>query len=651
MRRTPIAALMLSAVIVFGACSASLYNQAEDFERKGSYEQAVALYEQAAAENPGSEDAVKAQMKIGSIYQINLNQPEKAEAAYAAVAASAPGEEAGLEAQYQIGLIRHSAGDYDGAADAFRGILMEAPTSPQGGNAQLMLAQTYEEAGKLEEAQETYGAFSRLHTEDKNAVIALEKRAQLLDSLGKREEAIQQRQALVRDFGAQPEASDVVQLASEALVSAGAEVPTPVVQEEMSDSDARMERRDQRRERDRPRSQEQRSDSEKELSEEERLFGFNADHIMSALQIQPDGQGTMYDAMFSMASVLFTSGEYKQAGALYHRSLQMGTAEEGNGWESRAAAIKGVSDVYLKLGLEDRAKQVLSDAVRADNSIIDQVITQGEFEYGVGDYEKAVEIWTFVSGMSPGKDSQIFYLIGLAQRHMQNAPAEVAALERSVAANPRNLEAVQSLAEALYYRAGNRKRAFLYQDIIDEEADWPTYLEVGKLAMKYGYWPQASQQFNIGARTAAKAAERAVKAEDARAEKEAAEASIAMTALKHAARGSAVSANRADAAAEVNALTAGNPENAYTHFAAAHLAALEGENEKALSSYAKAMELEPRSAEFAEALAEFHLQNGDSAAAVEVYTAYLAKNPRDKRIQAVRDRLKADSAAAPQAAP
>ena len=650
MRRIPISKLVLTAALAvsLAACSGGPYQQGETLERQGSYELAIEQYELAAADNPGSSGALKAQMKIASIYHVNLEQPEKAAEVYAAIIEAAPDEEIGLNAQYQLGLVHYGIGDYDAAAEAFRGLLMNAPSSEQGGDAQMMLAQTYEKAGKLDEAQATYGEFSRLHSENKNAVIALEKRARLLDNLGKKEEAIQQRQDIVREFGARPDAEQVVRLAAEELVKAGAEVPD-IESMETSAADREMERQQERRERDRPRSQPR--EEEQTKSAEELIFGHNADDIMSAMQITLDDQGTMYDAMFSMASVLFTTADYKKSGALYHRSLRMAEKAVGSAWESRASAIKGLSDVYLKLGLEDRAKQLLEDAVRTDSAVIDQVITQGEYEYGVGDYQKAVDIWSFVAGFSAGKDSQIYYLIGLAQRELQNTPAEVKAFERSLAANPRNEEAAQSLAEALYYRAGNRKRAFLYQDIIDKKIDWPTYFDLGKTAMRYGYWQQASQQFNIGARVAAKAAERAAKNEDARAEKQALNVSIGMAALKQAARARASESSQDEAAVEMAALAQGNPQNALVRYAAGHLAEHMNETEKAAAEYAKAIELEPINADFVEALANLHIANDNAAEAVNVYSAYLQKNPRDKRIQSLRDTLKAETISAPSAAP
>lgn len=650
MRRIPISKLLLAAALAvsLAACSGGPYEQGQTLERQGSYELAIEQYELAASEKPGSSDALKAQMKIASIYHVNLEQPDKAAETYAAIIEAAPDEEIGLDAQYQLGLVHYGSGDYDAAAESFRGLLMAAPSSAQGGNAQMMLAQTYEKAGKLDEAQETYGEFSRLHSEDKNAVTALEKRARLLDKLGKKEEAVQQRQDIVRKFGARPDAEQVVRLAAEELVKAGAEVPD-IETPQMSEPDAMAERQQARRERDRPRSQQ---NQEKQVKHaEELIFGHNADEIMSAMQITLDDQGTMYDAMFSMAVVLFTTAEYKKSGALYHRSLRMAEEAEGSAWDSRVSAIKGLSDVYLKLGLEDRARQLLEDAVRTDSTVIDQVITQGQYEYDVGNYHKAIDIWVFISGFSPGKDSLIYYRIGLAQRELQNTAAEVAALERSVAANPRNEEAAQSLAEALYYRAGNRKRAYLYQDIIDKKIDWPTYYDIGKAAMRYGYWLQAAQQFNIGARAASKAAERAAKNEDSRAEKQAVDAAIGMTALRQAARARATESSRGDAAVELAALAQGNPQNALVRYAVGHLAQLMSENGKAAAEYAKAIELEPMNADFVEALANLHIANGNAAEAVNVYSAYLQKNPRDKRIQRLRDALKAETISAPSAAP
>ncbi|MEO2003209.1 MAG: hypothetical protein ABGY41_03845, partial [Candidatus Poribacteria bacterium] len=73
--------------------------------------------------------------------------------------------------------------------------------------------------------------------------------------------------------------------------------------------------------------------------------------------------------------------------------------------------------------------------------------------------------------------------------------------------------------------------------------------------------------------------------------------------------------------------------------------------EGAIAEFTKAMSLEPRNSTYVHALADLHISDGYLGEAVKVYTTFLEKNPRDKRVLQRRDMLKAQAAADGVAAP
>jgi Tfp pilus assembly protein PilF len=627
--------LLAVALSSWIACSSST-SQGAKLAAAGNYNDALSMYQQTVAAKPGSVDARKAQIEIAKLQATQLNAPEEALATYQAVVEAAAESDEGQTAGYEIGLYHWRAKDYAAAATAFDAVIQASPATARAGDAQLMLAKSQQDAGDLEQAQKTYGAFSQLHSDTDKALLAIETRAQLLDQLGKKAEAILERQRVVRDYGAQPSetAAPVVELARQALVEAGAAVPEPATRATQSDSAARREALDRARDRDRPASAKR--DSEKRAKTN--IFGVDAGGYMAQMGVQADAQGTMYDAMFSTANAMFYGDQFKVAGALYLEAIRMAEQEVGSGWEYMGAAYKALADVYRKLGLDDYAKEALETAVRKNPDAIDQIIASGQYDYGVDNYQAAINTWSSIAGMNSGKDSEIYYKMGLAYKHLKNTPSEVDSFERSLAANPGNKDATQSMAEVLYYRAGQRKRSYLFQDIVDNKSDWQAYLELGGLALKHGYYLSAQQQYNLGARIAGKTAE---KATDPAEKKAAAEGAAGMSALKEVVRGRKNDDYLADTTAALAPLVEANPENALVRYAAGLHAVDLDDVETATAELTKAMALTPRDSTPVHALANLHVSKGFVGLAVELYTTFLERNPRDKTVLQRRDVLQA----------
>lgn len=628
--------LTLGLVAVLGGGCARPLQQGIQLEGQGRYEEAIAVYERIAAKKPGSPEALQAQLRIADAYINNLNKKAEGMAIYQKIAETNPKSPEGLTARYRMGLVCFKDNDFSGAETHFRGVLNDAPMTKVGADAQLMLAKTYEKAQKFEEAEKTYNAFTTLHPSDPNAAVALLSRARLLEQAGKREEAVSAYQRIVREFGADASLQEQVNLATEALQREGASVPKPNVPhiasttpgETPAESTPRQPMtREQRRQAFIERIRErQRTPEQKRVAEEKRaasIWGVDPEVLMKQMNITLDNQGTMYDAMFSMAVTMYQSEAYRESGALYERAIELAEADTNRKtpWENLGAAYKGLADVFAKLGLTDRAQEYLQRAYQRDPTVIDQIIDSGLVDYGAGDYEKAIATWQSLVGLNPAKDAQLFYNMALAYQKLNDTPNEVLYLERAVAANPSYKDALQNLAAALYYRAGERKRSYLFQDAVEDKSSFAVSYELGRLAFTYGYFLNATAQFNLSIRQAENDDDKA-----------------AATAMKLASQGSRSAPEQV--LQELDALVAANPNNARVHFARGALAIVMNDAAKAEAELRKAMELDPHFTDALFALANYYLEGDDRGAALALYDEYLKANPRDRNVQLRRDALK-----------
>jgi tetratricopeptide (TPR) repeat protein len=603
-------------------------------EGEGKYAEAISLYAATAAKKPGTPAALQAQLRIGDAYTTGLNDPAKALEAYQNVANASPKSPEGLTARYKIGLHYFREENYPKAEEVFRAIANDVPTEKTGADAQLMLARTLEQAKKLDEAAQMYSAFTTLHGSSDDAAIALLRRAKLMEQLGRQQEAVEAYQQVVREFGAREDLAEQVKIATEELTRQGESVPQPAAvtpattaappTAEMSRQERVSARREFIRERDRPASARQAAAREAAAN----IWGVNADALMSdiiqQMGITPDRQGTMYDAMLMVAVMMYQDGEYKKSGALYERAIELAEADQDRrgAWDSLGNAYKGLADVFGKLGLQDRARDFIQRASRGNPQIIDQILDGARFDYEAGDYDTAINTWLSVQGLNPGKDSEIYYYVALAYKRMKDTENEVAYFERAVGANPSNKDALQNLAEALYYRAGQRERSFLVDDIAKNTPNAAAYDELGQICFKHGFYANAQLQFQMAERLAEKPEDKA-----------------GLAAMKTVAR--ARKANAQDVAPEMDALVQANPNNARVHYAAGLLAVTLDDAEKAEAELRQAMQLAPRDKAPLLALADFYVSKDRTDAALALLDGYLETNPNDRQVLRRRDMLRA----------
>jgi tetratricopeptide (TPR) repeat protein len=189
--------------------------------------------------------------------------------------------------------------------------------------------------------------------------------------------------------------------------------------------------------------------------------------------------------MYMFANMNLQSGQYKEAGALYEKALQLAGDKP---WDNASGAYFGLAKSYKGIGMDDKAKEMFRESIKRDTNVIDRMITSGETQYGDEEYEEALETYGTALGLAPHKDSEIYYNIGLVYQKLKDADKELEAFEKSVALKPNYTDALQHLAEVLFYRIKDATRAELY----DKEAkgqgstDYRIQKELGDLCYRYG---------------------------------------------------------------------------------------------------------------------------------------------------------------------
>ena len=205
-----------------------------------------------------------------------------------------------------------------------------------------------------------------------------------------------------------------------------------------------------------------------------------------------------------------------------------------------------------------------------------------------------------------GKDSEIYWLIALVHKKLGEPEKEREALERAVAANTQNVDALQSLAEVLHYRLKDRKTAGIFQDLVDEKGD--TYIglkTLGDLTYKYENYVQSRARYRAAARTAKRILN---KSENDAEKRELRNQIIYATIL--AARASHHLNKAEDAQKMIDELAAEYPDHALIPYGRGELALLNDDKETAVAEFKASIEKNPLSDIPLIALGEYYVSQG-----------------------------------------
>ena len=643
-RRLEILALITVIGITQSAClSTNTYKLAEQRVHERDYQGAIDIYQAVIDDKPGTSEARKAQLAIGELHIDKMDQPEVGVRMYQNLIAATPDSEETVEAHYRLGVYYFRAMDYESAQKSFDTIVNQFPHLERSHNAQLMLAKSHENARNFEKAIEIYDNVAYRHPEGKRASQALLNKARIQkDFLKDTDDAKRTYQLLVKRYGRIKEAGEAIEQAKQELRFMGASIPEPdslltTKYERLS------EKRKERREQDRLKNRVTRSPVMDDANLAiESGFGVSLQEVIQGVgPIRLDEQGTHYNAMLMIATAMFQAENYREAGALYHRGIKIAAQNEARVDPYHYVSL---SVCYRKIGLHQRARQVLKEALKKDKRILDSIILSGSNHYVNGEYKKAVEVYSSVLGLSLTKTPGLYWRLGLVYQKMGEVEKEREYFERAIAADTDHTDALQSLAEVLHYRLNDTASAEIFQSLVDAQGRntlslGTTYAgekALGDICYKYGNYSRAKSKYEAAARIAqrekgnvtSKVKERILNNQN-------------IYATVHAAMAAYKSRMKDEAEAMIDTLTTEYPEHALILYGHGQLAMLKGEVDIALAAFNASMKKDPHSDIVPLSLGEYYLSQGFVDDAVALWQDFIKANPDLNQHHRVQLRLKA----------
>ena len=636
-----ITAILFIAVQTACVTSGGGLSNAEKLAESKDYYGAIEAYQSIVDTKPGTPEARQAQLAIGKLSIGQMNQPAEGIKAYEAVIAAAPENDEAAEAYYELGMHYFRVKDFEAAQTQFDAIVNNFPQLELSQNAHLMLAKSYEEAKNYEQAAEVFDSFANRNPRSERAAIAIANKGRIQQQFLKdEEEAKRTNQLLVKRYGKVEGAEETVEQAKQTLRELNASIPEP--DDPLATQQGRaLAQFEARRERDRPRGnvEKSRAMGNPNVQIADSGFGISAGEVMRNFGgqggIAGDDQGSYHAAELMIANFFYGDESYRDAGALYFDAIAR--AEAAKEKIDPYTYLK-LSICYRKVGMHQRAKQVLKKAARRDGGVIEAVINTGRNHYTSESYEQALETYNSVIGMARGKDSEIYWLMSLAHKKLGEPEKEREVLERSVAANTQNLDALQSLAEVLHYRLKDRKTAGIFQDLVDAKGD--TYIgtkTLGDLTYKYGNYVQARAKYRAAARTA----KRLLGKSESDAEKRELRNQIVYATVL-AARATHQLKKLEEAQKMIDELAAEYPEHALIPYGRGELALLNGDNETAVAEFKASIEKNPLSDIAVLALGDYYVSQGFNDDAITLWEGYLEKNQYNQNVRRSLTKLKGE---------
>ena len=636
-------AIILMVASQIGCLPGGALSNAEKLAENKDYYGAVEAYQSIVDTQPGTPEALQAQLAIGKLSIEQMNRPAEGIKAYEAVIAAAPESDEAAEAHYELGMHYFREKDFKSAQTQFDAIVNKYPQLELSHNAHLMLAKSYEEAKSFDQAAEAFDNFANRNPRSKRAALALENKARIQrQHLKDDEEAKRTNQTLVKRYGKVEGAQESVEKAKQELRDFNATIPEP--DDPLATQQGRaLAQFEARRERDRPRGVERSPAMGKvDTAIPDSGFGISAADVMRNFGgqggIAGDDQGSYHDAELMIANFFYGDESYRDAGALYFDAIARAEAEKV---KIDPYTYLKLSICYRKVGMHQRAKEVLRKAASRDGEVIEAIINTGRNHYTSESYEQAIETYNSVIGMSRSKDSEVYWLIALAHKKLGEPEKERDALERAVAANTQNTDALQSLAEVLHYRLKDRKAAVIFQDLVDQKGD--TYIgakTLGDLTYKYGNYVQASARYKAAARTAKRLLNQA---ENDAEKRELRNQIVYATVL--AARATYQRDKPEDAQKIIDELAAEYPEHALIPYGRGELALLSGDTETAVAQFKASIEKNQNSDIPVIALGDYYVSQGYNDDAITLWEGFLANNQYNRNVQRSLKALKGAEAA------
>ena len=327
-------AIVLVAGIQISCVSGGALRNAEKLAEQNDYGGAIQAYQNIVDAQPGTPQALQAQLAIGKLSIDRMNQPAEGIKAYEAVIAAGPKSDEAAEAHYELGMHYFREKDFKASQAQFDAVINNFPQLELSHNAQLMLAKSFEEAQDFEQAVEVFDNFANRNPRSQRAALAIANKGRIQrQHLKNEEEAKRTYQSLVKRYGKVEGTEKEIEIAKQELTDLNARIPEPD-DPLATQLDRAYAQRDARREMDRPRGGVERSRAMGNIDAQiaDSGFGVSASEVMRNFGgqggIAGDEQGTYYDAELMIANFFYGDESYRDAGALYFDAIARARSRE-----------------------------------------------------------------------------------------------------------------------------------------------------------------------------------------------------------------------------------------------------------------------------------------------------------------------------------
>ena len=326
-----------------------------------------------------------------------------------------------------------------------------------------------------------------------------------------------------------------------------------------------------------------------------------------------------------IAGFFFGDENYRDAGALYFDAIARAESEKA---KIDPYSYLSLSICYRKLGMHQKAAEVLKKASSKNSKVIDAVITTGETQYTNEEYEKALETFNSVTGLNRNKDSQLYWYIGKTYEKLGEFEKEREAFEHAVAVNPEDTDALQSLAEVLNYRLRDSSTAAIFDDLAKQKRDSFIALKtLGDICYKYGEYNKAQIKYKAAARTAERLLKKSANAAEKQTLTEQYGYSTILAAIAIFKQG-----READSQTLLDTLTGQYPDHPLLPYAKGEIALLKGDEKVAIDAFKEAIEKNPRSDIPVIVLGDYYVSKGYNDEAISLWEGYLEKDKYNSKV-------------------
>lgn len=508
--------LFCLVIVSLAACiTRGVSNKIDKLIEAKDYHGAIEVYQTVVNTKPGTSEAREAQLEMAKLYIKKLNKPDQGVKLYKEIFASAPDSEEAANAHYELGMHYFRSKEYELAQAQFDTVVNSFSNLELSNNAQLMLAKSFEEANDYKQAAEIYDNFANRHPTSSRAALALVNKARIQKNhLKDQQEAKRTYQSIVKKYGKLEGVEDQLSEAKKELTEIGASIPKP--DDPLATPMGRaFDRQNKRREMDRPRGGVERSRAMGTTAQiPDSGFGISAQEVMRNFGgqrgVQADEDGTYYDAELMIAEFLYGDEYYRDAGAVLFDAIHRAKADNA---KIDPYSYVRLSVCYRKLGMHKRAREMLKEAIKRDQRVLDAVITTGQNHYSDAKimdseddkraaYEQAIAVYNSVLGFNQSKDADIYFRLGLAYQKMGNLDKERESFERAVAVKPDFMDALQWLPD-VYKRMKNRPRAVTFQNIVVGKGDlYENKMAIADLCYSYENYRKAKSNYSAALRNA-----------------------------------------------------------------------------------------------------------------------------------------------------